>query len=878
MKHNSIIALAAFSLVLSACGGGGGSSDTTPAPIVVDNPDVTMALVEPQAYELNGQFAKFKIDRSGASGALSVNYSLGGSTDVTKGSASVDDYQMVYSDGGDVGDRLELGANQNSRVVEVRPIADDSFEVPETLSITLAAGSGYDLGTDRSAVMVISDATNDSANQKVFLGAFAPQNGAITNGSGVLSFILQGDNEAGKLSYSFSNLSAVQTDQHIHLSPSGTTVKDIEQTGSISNFVWDLAPGGIFVTEQQMLDALFSGEFYVNIHTADYPTGEISASLIFDADVEPPEESVLSAKQVNQDIIRFLNQATFGATPGDYEALRALIDEDGSNRMQVYAMWIEQQFDLDQAEMLPLLDATLAEFGDEWPPNVRQDSIWPLILYGNDQLRQRMAFALSEILVVSDQNNTVYDAYRGAASYWDMLGANAFGSYRQTLESVTRHPLMGIYLSHLRNQKANPDIGYYPDENFAREVMQLFTFGLVQRRQNGSIILGPDNLPIETYNNDVIKDMAKVFTGLSFGAYEQGGSNVPNNGFFLGSQINEAQYRWIAPMKFFPNFHEYSAKTLFADNGQVLTIAESSQQDLADADAELDLVLDALVSHSSTAPNISRKLIQRFVTSNPSAAYIQRVVNAFGAEGDLKAVIKAILLDVEARNPAVASSQTFGKIKEPVLQITGILRLLEAQSEVPLGPTSTEDDAVRGFNYEFIDQFSAGTSVLRMGNLDIGQAPLGAGSVFNFFSPDFAPPGVIASNSLVSPELQLVTESQLFKTFNSFNKLINSGFFRYSVYDRDNVNPAYESGQFHVRLNPRRLKAQWDTTEGSETDKAAAIVDYLDFYLNAGQLADSVDTGTRQAMISNIAVASENGRYSLSVYGVGTAPAFMTQK
>jgi hypothetical protein len=137
---------------------------------------------------------------------------------------------------------------------------------------------------------------------------------------------------------------------------------------------------------------------------------------------------------------------------------------------------------------------------------------------------------------------------------------------------------------------------------------------------------------------------------------------------------------------------------------------------------------------------------------------------------------------------------------------------------------------------------------------------------------------VIASNSLVSPELQLATESQLFKTFNTFNKLINSGFFRNSVYDTDNINPAYESGQFHVRLNPRRLAAQWDTTEGSETDKAAAIVDYLDFYLNAGQLADSDNTGIRQAMISNIAVASESSRYSLGIYGVGTAPAFMSQK
>ncbi len=880
MSQHSAFVLIIVSALLSACGGGGGGggSSEDPQTPVVNEPDVSLTLVESRAYELNGQIAKFKIDRAGAAGALTINYSLGGNTDVTKGSASANDYQLVYSDGGDVGDRLELGANQNSRVIEVVPVADDAFEVPETLSMTLTSGAGYDLGSARSAEVVISDATNASANQKVFLGSFGPQDGATTNGSGVLSFILQGDNETGKLSYSFSNLGALQTDQHIHLSPSGNMIKDIEQTGAVSNMVWDLAPGGIFTTEPQMLEALFNGEFYVNIHTADYPNGEISASLIYDADVEAPEETPLSAAQVDQDIVRFLNQATFGATEEDYNTLRGAINENGENRMQAYAMWIEQQFDIDQTRMLPLVAATLAEFGEEWPPLLRKDAFWSLAIHGNDQLRQRLAFALSEILVISDQNNTVLDGHLGAAGYWDMLGENAFGSYRQTLESVTRHPMMGIYLSHLRNQKANPDIGYYPDENYAREIMQLFTFGLVQRRQNGSIILGSDNLPIETYNNDVITEMAKVFTGLSFSASAQNGALVSNTNFFLGSWVNDFQYRWLEPMKFFPAYHEFSAKTLFSDNGQAVTIADTSQQNQASADAELDLVLDALVAHSSTAPNISRKLIQRFVTSNPSADYIERVANAFGSEGDMRGVIKAILLDSEARNPAVLSSQTFGKFKEPVLQMTGILRLLQAQSEVPLGATGTESNAVRGFDYEFIDQFAPGASVLRMGNLDIGQAALGASSVFNFFSPDFAPPGVIASNSLVAPELQLITESQLFKSSNTYHRLINNGFVRWSVYNDDYRNPAYKPEQFHIRLNYQRLQSLWDTTPGGATEKAIAVVDYLDFYLNGGQLLQTDNYGTRQAMISNIAAASGDNRFSLGVYAAGMTAEFMTQK
>ena len=872
------IGLIALYATLSACGGGGGSSNPMTPVVVADKPDISISVVEPQAYEASGQFAKFKIDRNGSAGELSINFATGGNSDATKGSASTADYQLFYSDGGEVGNDLVLAATQNSRVIEVRPLADDLHEVPETLTVQLSAGSSYDLTSQDSAELIISDANNDVENEKVFLGAFAAENGAITNGSGVLSFILQGDNDAGKLSYSFSNLGSVQTDQHIHMAPSGTMVKDIEQTGGITNYRWDLAPGGIYTNKQQMLDALFNGEFYVNIHSADYPQGEISASLIFDADVQPAEQTVLSTKQVEQDIVRFLNQATFGATPADYEALRAQINDSGENRLQIYAQWIEEQFNLSQSQMLPLLDATLAEFGDEWPPQVRRDMFWTLALYGKDQLRQRLTLALSEILVISDQNNSVSDAYRGAAGYWDMLGENAFGSYRQTLEAVTRSPMMGIYLSHLRNQKANPDIGYYPDENFAREIMELFTFGLVKRRQNGSIILGEDNLPIETYDNTVIKELAKVFTGLSFGAYMQGNSTVPNNGFFLGSQINDAQYRWLAPMKFFRNFHESSAKTLFTDKGQVLRIPENSEQTPASIDAELDQVLDALVAHSTTAPNISRKLIQRFVTSNPSSDYIERVANAFGAEGDLRSVIKAILLDPEARNPEVLSSKTFGKVKEPVLQMTGILRLLDAQSMVPPGPTGAEPNAIRGYNYAYINQFEPGATVLRMGDLDIGQAVLSASTVFNFFSPDFVPSGAIAGNSLVAPELQLVTESQVFKAFNTYNKLLNSGLYRWPVYHGEYINPVYEPEQFHIRPSYTELHQLWEDTEGSATDKATAVVDYLDFYLNAGQLLHNQNSGTRQAMIDNIAEASINSRYSLGVFAAATAAEFMTQK
>jgi len=862
--------------LLAGCGGGGSGGDNTPTPPAAPIKPivVSLSLVDAEAIESINQIAKFKIDRTGGSAAVSLDYNFIDNPDVTKGTASASDYQLTYSDGGEVGSSFELGANQNSRVIEVRPVDDDINEVPEILMVSLVDAGAYDLGVDQTVTLRITDATNDSANRRVFLGNFGAQTNAVTNGSGVLSFILQGDNDAGLLSYTFANLSSVQTDQHVHLAPSGVKVKEIESTGAVSNFSWDLAPGGIFVTEQEMLDALFDGQFFVNIHTANYPGGEILATLAYDASVEPPEQNELTDEQVDKDILRFLTQATFGPTPDTYQLLRGQIEADGDNRIQVYSDWIEQQFATPATSMMSLVDASIPLFGDEHKPNVRTDSFWPIALYGQDQLRQRMAFALSEILVVSDRNSVANNAYRGLPNYWDMLAENAFGTYRQTLEDVTLHPIMGVYLSHLRNQKADPETGAYPDENFAREVMQLFTFGLVHRQKNGGVILGSDNLPLPTYDNNVIKQMAKVFTGLSFSQLEAAGASVSNNKFKRGLAVNDYQFRWIAPMKFFPDFHDFSEKTLFSDQGQTLVISANSSGDAAAAQIELDTVLDGLVAHSSTAPVIARKLIQRFVTSNPSPEYIERVANAFGLTGDLKSVIRAILLDSEARNPGVFSSTTFGKFKEPVVHLASYLRLFKAASRIPLGQSQSDD--IPGLNYANVDQFDAGVTLMRTGLANIGQKTLRAPSVFNFFSPDFSPTGAIASNSLVSPELQLVTESQVFNSFNSFNRIINERFVRNNKFIRE--HPTYSAEDFVLRLNYGPLMAVWDNKVGDATAKATAMVDYLDLYLNAGQLAQSQNTGTRAAMISNLAVASEAERYQLAAYAVATTPEFLIQR
>ena len=334
--------------------------------------------------------------------------------------------------------------------------------------------------------------------------------------------------------------------------------------------------------------------------------------------------------------------------------------------------------------------------------------------------------------------------------------------------------------------------------------MQLFTFGLVHRQKNGAIKLGEDSLPMPTYDNEVIKEMAKVFTGLGFSYKNNDIAKVENNYFFLGNATNDYQYRWTEPMKFFPDQHEFGTKTLFTDNGTTVTVEDAGEQSASAAQQELDFVLDALVAHKTTAPFISRKLIQRLVTSNPSADYIERVADAFGNTGDLKAVIRAILLDKEARNPSVASSQTFGKVKEPLIQMTGLMRLLKASSKIPLAA------GTNGLNLDVANQFASDASLLRMDTLYIGQYAQGSPSVFNFFLPDFSPTGKISAQSLVAPELQLLTETQLFLMLNTYHRLLNKGFVRKAAIN----NSSFTEAQLKVHLTPSILTDIWSQTAG----------------------------------------------------------------
>ena len=444
----------------------------------------------------------------------------------------------------------------------------------------------------------------------------------------------------------------------------------------------------------------------------------------------PPKEAPDTAAEAS----RFLAQATYGGT------------ETEIARMQRsrYVDWIVDQFKKSVNALLPTLTMRLsADPALEISTQHVNDAYWKLATLADDQLRQRVTFALSQIFVVSLNDDAVSGYPLGLASYYDTLAANAFLNYRQLLEAVALHPMMGLYLSHMRNQKENPARGRVPDENFAREVMQLFTIGLHELSPDGTVRLDARNEPIETYTNEDVTGMAKVFTGWSWGGPDD------TDARFNGSTKDPK--RETIPMRPYPKYHSSAEKRFLG----VVVPAQSTP----DPHASLRAALDRLYSHPNVGPFIGKQLIQRLVTSNPSPQYVARVAAQFddngeGTRGDMRAVIRAVLLDVEARDAVAAANPVFGKLREPVLRLAHWIRAFGARS-------------VSG-DYRIGNTDSAGSS--------IGQSAYRAPSVFNFYRPGYVPPNTpVADAGMVSPEMQITHETSVAGYLNTMRTVMEKG-------------------------------------------------------------------------------------------------------
>ncbi len=417
---------------------------------------------------------------------------------------------------------------------------------------------------------------------------------------------------------------------------------------------------------------------------------------------QPPPPDLASKAEAFQ----LLNQATFGATEAEAQRVVALGIEG----------WVDDQMQKPASLQLPHMR--------ELPPRedvgqLQQDrvDVWfRNALHGDDQLRQRVAFALSEIMVVSQQGALI-EAPLSLASYYDMLAENAFGNYRDLIEDVTLHPAMGVYLSMLGNERPNPESNIRPDENYARELMQLFSVGLVELDTDGSVRLDEQNQPVPTYDQSIIEGFAHVYTGWTYA------------GFTTFDQAFRTPANQVVPMQLYPDLHDTGPKKLL--NNVELPAGQGGTADLVGA-------LDNIFNHPNVGPFIAIRLMHRLVTSNPSPGYVERVANVYndngsGVRGDLAAVVRAILLDDEARPDMPIEID--GKMKEPLLRLTQLWRAYGARS-------------------------ASGRYPLFASYILFGQGPMQSPSVFNFFSPFYAPPGEIRDSSLVAPELQIATEYQ----------------------------------------------------------------------------------------------------------------------
>ncbi len=505
---------------------------------------------------------------------------------------------------------------------------------------------------------------------------------------------------------------------------------------------------------------------------------------------------------------RFLAQATFGADD------RSIADVVAGG----YSGWLEAQFAKPQSLHRAYLESVI----DPAQPqqafrNAVLDSFWTQAITGADQLRQRVAFALSEIFVVSQLSAPVNQRPRGLADYLDMLGREAFGNFRSLLERVSLHPIMGLYLSHLRNQKEDPLTGRVPDENYAREVMQLFTIGLYQLNPDGTVRLDGRGQKIPTYTNDDVMGLARVFTGFSWA-----GPDTSNQRFFGGRADPD---RDVLPMQAYPQFHSMAEKRFLG----VVIAAGTGPTD------SLRVALDTLFNHPNVGPFFGRQLIQRLVTSNPSPAYVRRVAAAFdnngrGVRGDMKAVLRAVLLDPEARGDRSAADPAFGKLREPVLRLSAWARAFKA--------TSANGD------YRIRDTSDPSTR--------LGQAPLRSPSVFNFFRPGYVPPNTaIAAAGLVAPEFQITGETSVAGYLNYMRSVISVG-------AGGDVRSSY-ADELPLAADPQKL------------------VERVELLLTGNQLSTSTRTAIRDAVAAIRADGSNAAlnRVRLAVFLVMASPEFL---
>ncbi|HQW00904.1 MAG TPA: DUF1800 domain-containing protein [Saprospiraceae bacterium] len=528
---------------------------------------------------------------------------------------------------------------------------------------------------------------------------------------------------------------------------------------------------------------------------------------------------------------RFLSQATLGAD-------LATIEQVANQGIEA---WIDDQMTVPQSQTLDRLNEVFAEV-IEWylvnggnPDEVSTRPYWTIFNYtwwenhmkNDDLLRQKVALALSEIFVISIESN-LSDAGFGLADYYDILLKHSFGNFEDMLREISLHPCMGYYLSHLNNPREIPEENIHSDENYAREIMQLFTIGLYELNQDGSRKTDGQGNWIPTYDQADIKELAKVFTGLGVGGVME---NEWVDEPYFGLDIYVADM--TTPMIMYEEWHQPGTKTLV--NGYVIPAGQTGLKDINDAVHQLFL-------HPNVGPFIGKQLIQRLVTSNPTPGYISRVAAVFadngqGERGDMGAVIKAILMDPEARTCSALEEDRFGKLREPFTRYTHFSKAIQMEQYY-------------GRYWNVAYGFYQATN----------QMPLASRTVFNFFLPDFQPIGAIADNGLVGPEFQIHNSRTSIEFINRVNDWAVWG---YVMDDWEAENPS-------VTYNIDELTPLARDPE--------VLINRLDVLFTHGMLSDRTRQIIKDAITPMISEDYRNDRTRLAMYLIMISPDYAIMK
>lgn len=538
---------------------------------------------------------------------------------------------------------------------------------------------------------------------------------------------------------------------------------------------------------------------------------------------------------------RFLTQATFGPTPSEIARLRQM----------GYNAWLNEQFGIQNSGHQDYLDQIAALPDVDIYQNVRREGWMQRAMSAPDQLRQRTAFALSEILVTSDKSGGLGGEPFALAHYYDILADESFSNYRELLERVTLSPVMGHYLSMFRNRKPDLVNDIRPDENFAREIMQLFSIGLVQLNLDGTPVL-VGGQPVPTYNQETIRGFAHVFTGFAWNNcqvrdFEWCGPGATGDQWFEEMAVPQGNGWDNLPL----TYHAYEGnKQLLNYPGVSLPNGVMAAQPTYPGNTQtprqnLETALNNVFLHPNVGPFISKLLIQRFVTSNPSPGYVARVATVFnnngsGVRGDLRAVVRAILMDTEARTvPTDASGR--GKLREPMLRVTQLFRALRANNHT---------GRFQDWYIHWPDAFP--------------QYALGANTVFNFFLPDYIPPGDAAQANLLAPEFQILTDNAVVGFSNQTSWIVSA---------MNNTNPPDLSDPDDVltRVDLSSLRQLRNNPD--------ALIEQLDVLFMSGQMSNHMRTVIKNYILT-FGAESEGGykRIEEAIWMIINSPEYVIEK